>query len=85
MAKNLKLPKIGADKEPQDFKTRLDGETAELLDLYIKAYKEDYGQSIKAGDMIAHIVNVQLTTDRRFKTYVKAHQKPTGVMAAAAR
>ncbi len=78
MAKHLTLPKIGGESESQNYKTKLIGEGPELLDYYIKAYKEEYSQDVNSGDMIAHIVMTYLSKDRKFRSYVKSQRSAQG-------
>jgi len=83
VAKHLNLPRINGERKPREHRTRLDGETDELLEYYIQAYREEYGHAPKPGEMIAHIVKTQLTSDKKFRGYVRKAKEKAPARAGA--
>ena len=69
--KALNIPPMGAKGRPVTYKVQFPPEISEDLKLYVKAYEENYDQTIDVSRLIAHIVTHKLKSDRAFRKFKK--------------
>ena len=69
----IAIPKVRDDRNPVEYRIKLDPKTNDDLLLYQKLYERTYGQRIEPKDLLEPIVQRFLANDRSFKRFKKEH------------
>lgn len=65
---HIALPKIEID-EPRQLRLSLKGRLCQDLEAYRAAYKEAHGNDVELEAMIPHILEIYISSDRRFRSW----------------
>ena len=70
---HLALPKIEID-EPRHVRLSLKGRLRQELDAYRAAYKEAYGVEVELEQLIPHMLDTYIQSDRSFRSWRNGRQ-----------
>ena len=71
----LAIPKVRDDRQPVEYRVRLDPKVNDDLLLYQQLYQQTYGQAIEVKDLLEPIVSRFLANDRCFRQFKKQRPK----------
>lgn len=70
----LSIPKVRDDRDPVEYRLRLEPRLHDELMLYRQLYVRTYGQEVEAKDLLGPILRRFLATDREFRRFKKANR-----------
>jgi len=67
----LSIPKVRDDRDPVEYRLRLEPRLNDELTLYRQLYTRTYGQEVETKDLLEPILRRFLATDREFRRFKK--------------
>lgn len=67
----LSIPKVRDDRDPVEYRLRVEPRLNDELTLYRQLYIRTYGQDVETKDLLEPILRRFLATDREFRRFKK--------------
>lgn len=67
----LSIPKVRDDRDPVEYRLRLEPRLNDELAMYRQLYVRTYGQDVETKDLLEPILRRFLATDREFRRFKK--------------